>query len=129
MPHYGTYLQELAAQLVAEEVVEGKRVLSVVVIGSCHCVPLDAIFIKQMYAAYYSAPRATAPGIKAIGVEARKEDGQDGVWVEAVLSAQEPTVNPELLAEALRQLRPELAPDFAGFTRIETYDADMRIYR
>lgn len=69
------------------------------------------------------------PGIKALGLEARKEDGQDGVWVEAVLSAQEPTVNPELLAEALRQLRPELAPDFAGFTRIETYDADMRIYR
>ena len=69
------------------------------------------------------------PGLEAIGVEARKEDGQDGVWVEAVLSAQEPTINPELLAEALRQLRPELAPDFAKFTRVETYDADMRVYR
>ena len=69
------------------------------------------------------------PGIEAIGLEARKEDGQDGVWVEAVLSAQEPTINPELLAEALRQLRPELAPDFAKFTRIETYDAEMKVYR
>ena len=69
------------------------------------------------------------PGIRALGFEARKEDGQDGVWVEAVISAQEPTINPELLAEALRQLAPELAPDFAKFTRIETYDAAMQVYR
>ena len=69
------------------------------------------------------------PGIRALGFEARKEDGQDGVWVEAVVSAQEPTINPELLAEALRQRKPELAPDFARFTRIETYDAEMKLYR
>ena len=69
------------------------------------------------------------PGIRALGFEARKEDGQDGVWVEAVVSAQEPTINPELLAEALRQRKPELAPDFAKFTRIETYDAGMQVYR
>ena len=69
------------------------------------------------------------PGIRALGFEARREDGQDGVWVEAVVSAQEPTINPELLAEALRQRRPELAPDFAKFTRIETYDAGMQVYR
>ena len=69
------------------------------------------------------------PGIRALGFEARKEDGQDGVWVEAVVSAQEPTINPELLAEALRQLKPEIAPDFAKFTRLETYDADMKVYR
>ena len=69
------------------------------------------------------------PGIRALGFEARKEDGQDGVWVEAVISAQEPTINPELLAEALRQLQPEIAPDFARFTRIETYDAEMKVYR
>ena len=49
--------------------------------------------------------------------------------VQAVISAQEPTINPELLAEALRQLDPALAPDFARFTRIETYDADLRLYR
>ena len=46
-----------------------------------------------------------------------------------MISAQEPTINPELLAEALRQLKPELAPDFAKFTRIETYDAGMQVYR
>ena len=69
------------------------------------------------------------PGIRTLGFEARKEDGQDGVWVEAVVSAQEPTINPELLAEALRQRKPEIAPDFAKFTRIETYDAGMQVYR
>ena len=34
-----------------------------------------------------------------------------------------------LLAEALRQRKPEIAPDFAKFTRIETYDAGMQVYR
>ena len=33
------------------------------------------------------------------------------------------------LAESLRQLAPDIAPDFAKFTRVETYDADMNIYR
>ena len=55
--------------------------------------------------------------------------GDKLVNITATISAQEPTLNPELLAEALRQLRPELAPDFAKFTRLETYDAEMEIYR
>jgi len=41
------------------------------------------------------------------------------------VSAQEPTMNPELLAEALRQLKPELAPDFSKFRRLMTYDENM----
>lgn len=61
------------------------------------------------------------------GVAFVAEDG--AVAVEAVISAQEPTLNPELLADALRQLSPSLAPDFARFRRVETYDADMRVYR
>ncbi len=65
------------------------------------------------------------PGIREIGFEA----GEREVLVRVVLSAQEPTINPELLAEALRQLRPEIAPDFAKFTRVETYDAEMKVYR
>lgn len=55
--------------------------------------------------------------------------GDQAVTLEAVISAQEPTLNPELLAEALRQKAPALAPDFAKFTRIETYDVNMEIYR
>ena len=55
--------------------------------------------------------------------------GDKLVNITATISAQEPTLNPDLLADALRQLRPELAPDFAKFTRLETYDAEMEIYR
>ena len=65
------------------------------------------------------------PGIREI----RFAPGEKAVNITAILSAQEPTINPELLAEALRQLKPELAPDFAKFTRIETYDAEMNLYR
>ena len=65
------------------------------------------------------------PGIREISFT----PGEKSVDITTTLSAQEPTINPELLAEALRQLRPELAPDFAKFTRIETYDADMQVYR
>ena len=65
------------------------------------------------------------PAIRAI----RFEEAEDDIRLHAVLSAQEPTLNPELLAGALRQLCPELAPDFAAFTRLETYDADMQVYR
>lgn len=52
-----------------------------------------------------------------------------GVLVKALVSAQEPTLNPELLAAALRQKAPELAPDFAKFTRIDCYDAMLQLYR
>ena len=47
----------------------------------------------------------------------------------AVISAQEPTLNPDHLIAALRQLAPALAPDFAEFTRLEVYDAEMKIFR
>ena len=52
-----------------------------------------------------------------------------GVKVSAVISAQEPTLNPELLADALRQKKPELAPDFARFTRLETLDKNGEVFR
>ena len=55
--------------------------------------------------------------------------GEGQVRIKAVISAQEPTLNPELLADALRQKAPELAPDFAKFRRIETFDAQMKLYR
>lgn len=51
------------------------------------------------------------------------------VELEAVISAQEPTLNPDYLVAALRQCAPELAPDFAAFTRKAVYDAEMKIFR
>ena len=65
------------------------------------------------------------PAIRSISVR----PGAGELELEAVLSAQEPTLNPELLPGALRQLMPELAPDFAAFTRLEIYDAEMRPFR
>lgn len=54
---------------------------------------------------------------------------EDAVSVHAIVSAQEPTLNPELLPSALRQLAPELAPDFAEFTRIEVFQENMSVFR
>lgn len=65
------------------------------------------------------------PAIKSIAFE--EADGC--VSLRAVISAQNPTLNPELLTEALRVLAPEIAPDFAKYTRVEVYDADMKVFR
>lgn len=56
-------------------------------------------------------------------------DGEDCVSLNAVISAQEPTLNPDLLVSALRQLNPGLAPDFAEFRREEVFDENMNIFR
>jgi len=66
-----------------------------------------------------------APAVRSIGFTA----GDGCVLLEAVVSAQEPTLNPEHLVSALRQNAPALAPDFAEFTRLEVYDAAMQVYR
>lgn len=66
------------------------------------------------------------PGVREIRLEAADEEQ---VKLYALLSAQEPTINPELLPESLRQLAPALAPDFAKFTRLETLDADRTVFR
>ena len=49
--------------------------------------------------------------------------------LEAVISAQEPTLNPELLLSALSLHAPELAPDFGSFTRRELLDRELRVFR
>ena len=51
------------------------------------------------------------------------------VRLKALISASEPTLNPELLSGALRQLEPELAPDFAFYRRIETFTEDGSVFR
>jgi hypothetical protein len=65
-----------------------------------------------------------APGIRSLGFRT----GKGCVHVSAVLSAQEPTINPELLTAALRQLAPELVPDFSEFRREAVFDAEMRAF-
>lgn len=70
-------------------------------------------------------PADIKPGLRSIKLSTNRS----AVLVEAYVSAQEPTLNPDYLAEALRQLAPELAPDFHKFRRIELYDAKMQIFR
>jgi len=65
------------------------------------------------------------PAIKSIEFEVCDE----GINVFAMISAQEPTLNPELLVDALRQKNPDICPDFAKFTRIETYYASGDVFR
>ena len=57
-----------------------------------------------------------------------RTDGND-VKLNAVISAQDPTLNPELLTEALRIKAEDISPDFAKYTRIETYNCNMNVYR
>lgn len=68
------------------------------------------------------------PAIQNISFERDGTTG-DAILLDARISAQEPTLNPDHMVAALRQLRPELAPDFAEFTRLETWDAEENLYR
>ena len=79
-------------------------------------------------------PKKTKRGIGNFDVKAAVktisfEPAGNDVKVSAVISAQEPTLNPELLVEALKLQSPEISPDFAKFVRLETYDEGMNLYR
>lgn len=65
-----------------------------------------------------------APAIKEISFTPEA----DGVKLNALISAQEPTLNPEHLVSALRQLSPDICPDFAKFRRLEIFDAEMQVF-
>ncbi len=65
------------------------------------------------------------PAIREIDFEPSGSD----VKMSALISAQEPTLNPELIADALRQLAPDIAPDFAKFKRLEIFDENMAVFR
>ena len=68
------------------------------------------------------------PGIKNIEIETN--DTEPGsLRIHAVVSAQNPTINPDLLAEALRQLRADLAPVFVSFRRVNVYDEKMNRFQ
>ena len=94
------------------------------------CTSLRAFFARESLVIRKKTKRGEgeadiAPAIREITFEA----AEDSVVVHCVLSAQEPTTSPDHLLLALRQLAPDLSPDFASFTRRETYDADMTVFR
>lgn len=53
----------------------------------------------------------------------------DVIALNAVIAAQNPSLNPELMMDALRQNESQLAPDFARFRRLAVYDKFMHIFR
>ncbi|MGI6029387.1 MAG: TIGR03936 family radical SAM-associated protein [Candidatus Heteroscillospira sp.] len=90
--------------------------------------------LRELYAGEIVITKRTKRGEGdfnlSAGIREISFDAADGmVLVTAVVSAQEPTVNPELIAEAVRQKMPGFAPDFAAFRREETYDGEMEIFR
>jgi radical SAM-linked protein len=70
-------------------------------------------------------PSDIRPAVRSISFT----EGEEAVLLHAMISAQEPTLNPALLPDALRQLAPEYEPDFAKFRRIENYLENMEIFR
>lgn len=66
------------------------------------------------------------PMIDSIAFEKR---GENEVYCEAVISAQEPSLSPALLISAIDTLKPNLRPDFTRVRRLEIYDANHNIFR
>ena len=62
------------------------------------------------------------------GIDSLQIDESDGtkLQINALVSAQNPTLNPELLVEALQKYCPELVPDFHSFRRMAVYGADRK---
>lgn len=55
--------------------------------------------------------------------------GGDSVVIEAVVAAQNPTLNPLLLVTAIEKYLPEHKPEHVVCRRLEIYDADMHVFR
>ena len=66
-----------------------------------------------------------APGIKSAEFAVL----EDKIVMMATVSAAEPTISAEHMMQALRTNAPELAPDFASFTRTETFDHKLDVFR
>ncbi len=65
------------------------------------------------------------PMIHAISVGSHP----DGLVIEATIAAQNPSLNPELLAAAIGKYAPDAAPDFVRVMRLETLEADGSVFR
>ena len=73
-----------------------------------------------------------APFIRDIDFAPARDDGTGEfaeIRLSAKISAQNPTINPENLLNALSGEYAELAPDFAGFRRMEVFDKGMKAFR
>lgn len=55
--------------------------------------------------------------------------GGGSIVIEAVVAAQNPTLNPLLLVTAIERYLPEYRPDLVHCRRLELYDAEMNVFR
>ena len=127
---------------VQEAYAEGRKVKELKwlrIAGTLEYDTADPAFMRDGLQAFFAKPSIVirkktkrgegesdiAPAIRSIGFES----GPGLVRLSAVISAQDPTLNPDHLISALSQLAPELSPDFAEFRRLEVYDAGMKIFR
>ena len=67
-----------------------------------------------------------APMLREVRVEA---EAGDTLRIEVLGSAQNPTLNPLLLAAAIERYLPEYKPDFVQCRRLEVYDEDGNVFR
>ena len=58
-----------------------------------------------------------------------EQAGEATVLLRARLTAQNPSMNPENLVNAIRQKLPALVPDFAAHRRLEVYDSSFKVFR
>ena len=69
-----------------------------------------------------------SPDLRGGGEDAGDTE-YDIIRLEAKISANNPTINPDNLISALEGEYGELAPAYAGFKRIEIYDREMKVFR
>ena len=67
-----------------------------------------------------------SPMIRSLSVSS--QNGRE-IMIEVLGCAQNPTLNPLLLAAAIERYLPECRPDFVQCRRIEVYDAEMQVFR
>ena len=70
-----------------------------------------------------------APMIREVTVGTGTACPPFSVVLEAVVAAQNPTLNPLLLVTAIETWLPEYKPDFVQCRRLEVYDAEMNVFR
>jgi radical SAM-linked protein len=58
-----------------------------------------------------------------------KEEGGDELLMNAVITAQNPSLNPDNLVAAIKTHLPAFTPDFAVFKRVEVLESNFAIYR
>jgi radical SAM-linked protein len=66
------------------------------------------------------------PCIKSLEVA---QNGSNAIIIRAIVAAQNPTLNPMLLADAITLYRPEAAPDFASCLRLSMLDAKLKPFK